>query len=178
MACECERRDGLHVFEDLFLVEVVRHGAPVADGELGRILVTDLGNHAMPLIRYDIGDAGRLVRERCPCGRTSARLFVEGRVQDVIVTGDGGIVTNDQIMDFIYARGDVDEFQLTERTPGRFELLVVPAPGAVTSSRVDHDVLALLGPGATVKRFDVRSIEPESSGKFRFVRSATFDRFG
>jgi len=49
----------------LFLVEIVRDGQPVGDGELVHLLITDLSNHAMPCIRYGIGDVGQI--RHIPC---------------------------------------------------------------------------------------------------------------
>ena len=89
MACDCEHRRGLHVFQDLFHIEIDRGGRPAPEGELGSILITDLSNFAMPFIRYRIGDVGRLFTATCPCGRTAPRLVIEGRIEDTRQDGSG-----------------------------------------------------------------------------------------
>ena len=92
IASECEAHDGLHVSVDRLLVEVVdEKGHPCPRGEVGRILVTDLDNFGMPLIRYEIGDRGALAEQRpCNCGRGLPRLDkVEGRTLDIVRTPDG-----------------------------------------------------------------------------------------
>src|SRR3954454_16139211 len=89
VACECpEARDGLHVMEDHFLVEVVdpESGEPLPDGEDGELVFTTLTKEALPLLRYPTGDTASLTREPCVCGRTSARMSaVRGRRDDMLI---------------------------------------------------------------------------------------------
>jgi len=67
-AWECTRREGYHIDADLLIIEVVRGNEPVSPGERGEIVVTNLLNYAMPLIRYRVGDIGVLGDEACPMG--------------------------------------------------------------------------------------------------------------
>jgi phenylacetate-CoA ligase len=89
VAAECmPRRQGLHVQEDHFLVEVIDPGSGerVADGEEGELTFTTLTKEALPLLRYRTGDLGRLQRAPCPCGRTFARLTgLRGRRDDMLI---------------------------------------------------------------------------------------------
>jgi phenylacetate-CoA ligase len=89
VAAEClEQRDGLHVHEDHFLVEVVDpgDGTPVPPGQEGELVFTTLTKQAMPLLRYRTRDFGRLVAEPCPCGRTSVRIAgLRGRIDDMLI---------------------------------------------------------------------------------------------
>jgi phenylacetate-CoA ligase len=89
VAAEClAARDGLHVQEDHFLVEVVdpESGAPLPEGVEGELVFTTLSKEAMPLIRYRTGDIGAIVSGRCPCGRTQARLTsLRGRLDDMLI---------------------------------------------------------------------------------------------
>ena len=70
LAAECRKHCGLHVFEDVVLVEVVDEAnRPVAPGEFGeKLLVTVLFNRAQPLIRYELTDSVRVAATPCPCG--------------------------------------------------------------------------------------------------------------
>lgn len=81
IAMECAEHRGLHVFSDLFHVEVLRDdGSPAAAGETGEIVVTGLGGRYMPLIRYRTGDLAIRSDRPCPCGRGFPLLErVEGR---------------------------------------------------------------------------------------------------
>ena len=89
VAAECaEARDGLHVNEDHFLVEVVNPttGAPLPPGGEGELCFTSLTKEAFPVIRYRTGDLSALTPDPCRCGRSFARMArVKGRTDDMIV---------------------------------------------------------------------------------------------
>jgi phenylacetate-CoA ligase len=88
VAQECLDKQGLHVQEDHFLAEIIdpESGAPCADGERGELVITTLTREAMPVLRYRTRDLTSLVRERCACGRTTARIdWFTGRVDDMLV---------------------------------------------------------------------------------------------
>lgn len=87
VAFECQEKDGLHIWEDHFLVEVLdRDGEIVAPGERGELVLTSLTKEAMPLIRYRTGDITRVREDECPCGRTHTILEkVVGRVDDMLI---------------------------------------------------------------------------------------------
>jgi phenylacetate-CoA ligase len=170
VAASCGHSRGMHLFEDLFLVEVLRHGQPVPAGEVGRLAVTDLINTAMPLIRYDVGDVGRLYTDPCPCGRRTARLEVLGRVQETLAVSDG-VLTPSTVADAFFHDDAIANFRLEETRLGAFEAAVV--------AHVDHGEPDL---GACRERFAVLHggldrlrvrltpfIQPEASGKYRFV---------
>lgn len=92
IASECEVHDGLHISVDRLLVEVVdEQGRLCEPGQVGRILVTDLDNFGMPMIRYEIGDRGVPSEHKsCVCGRGLPLLSkIEGRTLDVIRAPDG-----------------------------------------------------------------------------------------
>ncbi|MGN6870823.1 MAG: phenylacetate--CoA ligase family protein [Solirubrobacteraceae bacterium] len=89
VAVEClTARDGLHVNEDHFLVEVIdpETEQPLAPGSTGELVFTTLTKEALPLIRYRTGDLGAITLEPCRCGRTSARLIqLGGRRDDMMI---------------------------------------------------------------------------------------------
>ncbi|HTJ27209.1 MAG TPA: phenylacetate--CoA ligase [Candidatus Limnocylindria bacterium] len=88
VAQECLEKAGLHVQEDHFLAEVVdpESGAPLPEGARGELVLTTLTREAMPVLRYRTRDLTSLVRERCACGRTTARIdWFTGRVDDMLV---------------------------------------------------------------------------------------------
>jgi phenylacetate-coenzyme A ligase PaaK-like adenylate-forming protein len=90
---ECEEEAGIHVFEDMAVLENVdEHGRAVPDGERGaRLLVTNLFNRVQPLIRLEVSDVVVVDPTGCPCGRSLRRILaIEGRADDVIwLRGDG-----------------------------------------------------------------------------------------
>lgn len=87
VAFECQEQDGLHIWEDHFLVEVLdAEGEPCAPGERGELVLTSLTKEAMPLIRYHTGDITYMMEGDCPCGRSSVRLHrFLGRADDMLV---------------------------------------------------------------------------------------------
>lgn len=87
VACECSAHAGLHIFEDLSIVEVVDDaGRPLPDGELGsRYLLTNLYNRLQPLIRYEVTDIIAVTAEPCGCGRPFARITqIAGRSEQTL----------------------------------------------------------------------------------------------
>jgi phenylacetate-CoA ligase len=88
VAAEClEARDGLHVHEDHFLVEVIdpESGDRLDEGAEGELVFTTLVKEAMPLLRYRTGDIGSLTHDACTCGRTTARIRdLRGRRDDML----------------------------------------------------------------------------------------------
>lgn len=87
VAGECLERNGLHINEDHFFVEVIHPETlePVAPGEVGELVITTLTREAFPVIRFRTRDLTRLMPERCPCGRTLIRMAkIMGRTDDMI----------------------------------------------------------------------------------------------
>ncbi len=85
---ECTYQDGIHIWADQFLVEIIdpETGEPVPDGERGELVITTLAKEALPLIRYKIGDLTVKTSEVCKCGRTHPRIMrVLGRVDDMLI---------------------------------------------------------------------------------------------
>ena len=85
--CDCSFHRGLHLFEDLLIVEVVdEQNQPVPDGSPGyKLLLTNLFNFTQPLIRYEVSDMLTMSTEQCPCGRPFRLIAkVEGRSDDII----------------------------------------------------------------------------------------------
>jgi len=85
---ECLHKNGLHISEDHFIVEVLdpKTAQPLPDGEVGELVFTALTREAVPLIRYRTGDLASITREPCQCGRTLARMSkVVGRTDDMLV---------------------------------------------------------------------------------------------
>ncbi len=89
LGMDCPAHEGIHVWEDQYIVEVVDHetGEPVPDGEFGEIVITSLNREALPVIRFKTSDRGRiLTRKKCVCGRTHLRLdTISGRLDDMLI---------------------------------------------------------------------------------------------
>ena len=87
VAMECMAKNGMHIWEDHFLPEVIGpDGKSLPYGEQGDLTFTTLTKHGMPLIRYRTHDLCTLTDEPCPCGRTHVRMGrVMGRTDDMLI---------------------------------------------------------------------------------------------
>lgn len=88
VAFECPEQNGIHIWEDYFIVEIIDPVTlkPVPEGELGELVITTINREAMPLLRYRTRDLTRFLPGDCPCGRTHRRLArLQGRSDDMII---------------------------------------------------------------------------------------------
>ena len=88
VAFECEQKQGMHLWEDNFLLEIVdpQTGEPLPDGQPGELVLTTLCREAMPLLRYRTRDVTSIIPEPCPCGRTHRRINrITGRTDDMLI---------------------------------------------------------------------------------------------
>ncbi len=87
VAFECEERNGLHIWHDCYLVEIIdpATGEVVGDGERGELVVTPLAKEAMPLLRYRTGDITMKLEDGCLCGRSQKIGRITGRSDDMLV---------------------------------------------------------------------------------------------
>lgn len=90
IAFECKARSGYHIVSDAVVIEIIKDGETVAEGEEGEIVVTCLYNYTMPLIRYKLGDIGTFTSEKCACGRGFPLIkSIEGRSDDYLILPSG-----------------------------------------------------------------------------------------
>ena len=88
VAFECPEQNGLHIWEDYFIVEIIDPVTlePVPDGQLGELVITTINREAMPLLRYRTRDLTRFLPGECPCGRHHRRIDrLQGRSDDMII---------------------------------------------------------------------------------------------
>ena len=128
MASECPAHCGLHVMAEGLYLEIETPNGPAAPGEMGAILVTDLLNGAMPLIRYRIGDLAAWAEGPCPCGRGLPRLrSVAGRVTDFLVGADGRLVSGVFLATYVVAqRPSLGQVQIRQDKAGAVTYRVRP----------------------------------------------------
>ncbi|MEI7429891.1 MAG: phenylacetate--CoA ligase [Betaproteobacteria bacterium] len=88
VAFECTEQNGLHIWEDAYIVEIINPETlqPVADGDIGELVMTTLDRQAMPVIRYRTRDLTRFLPGQCPCGRSHRRIDrISGRSDDMFI---------------------------------------------------------------------------------------------
>lgn len=88
VAFECTEQNGLHIWEDYYIVEIIDPETlePVPEGEVGELVLTTINREGMPLLRYRTRDLTRILPGECPCGRHHKRLDrMKGRSDDMII---------------------------------------------------------------------------------------------
>ena len=88
VAFECKYQDGMHIWEDNYIVEIVDPDTlePVPDGQIGEMVLTTLDRDMMPILRYRTRDLTRIITGECPCGRTHRRIDrIKGRTDDMFI---------------------------------------------------------------------------------------------
>jgi phenylacetate-CoA ligase len=134
VATECLAvREGLHVQEDHFLVEVIdpRDGSVVAPGAEGELVFTTLTKEALPLIRYRTGDLGTLVDEPCACGRTFVRIAgLRGRQDDMLIIRGVNLYPSEVEHVLLSIEGASAHYRLIVERPGAMDELTVECEAA------------------------------------------------
>jgi len=141
-----------------------------AQGGLGRILATTFENEWFPLLRFEIGDVGRLAMSPCPCGRTLGMTLsaVEGRVKSLCVAGDGRFVTHARLDHALAGVAGLEQYRVDQDSLLEVRCAVIGEPGeearAVKGAR---RVLAeVFGPRVHLEVVEVPALYAEKSGKF------------
>ncbi|HKI20617.1 MAG TPA: hypothetical protein VKA15_22195 [Isosphaeraceae bacterium] len=176
IASECEQHDGLHINADGIYLEILSpDGQPAPPGEAGAVVVTDLANRAMPIIRYQIGDMAVLSERACPCGRGLPLLErVEGRVADYIVTPSGRLVSGISLTDhFATLVPGLVQLQMVQETIDSLRFRIVRGPdfGSDSLDRIAQLVKEWFGTEIHYECEFVEKIPQEPSGKYRFCIS-------
>jgi len=127
IASECSEHSGLHISAESLYLEFIRGERPSKPGELGQIVVTDLLNFGMPLIRYEIGDTGVPVADQCSCGRGLPLMQMQGgRVTDFLVTPLGKVVSGVSLATyFITSIRGVSQAQLIQKEKDSIRIRLV-----------------------------------------------------
>jgi phenylacetate-CoA ligase len=177
IAQECEQHTGLHINCDRVFVEVVREDLTACDpGEPGSVLVTDLDNFGMPLIRYAIGDRAALAApgSTCACGRGLPRLEdVAGRAFDVIRFPNGSAVGGTYWTILLRTRPGIDRFQVVQQQLDEITIRYMadaPLPRE-TADFVRGEIAKRAGDAFRVKFDRVTEIAAGAGGKQRIVLS-------
>jgi phenylacetate-CoA ligase len=145
LCTECHLQNGIHIWADYFLIEVIdpKTGEQVEDGERGELVVTTLDKWAFPLIRYKIGDITILNNEPCECGRAHPRIMrILGRTDDMIVVR-GINVFPSQIESVLMRIPEVgDNYQLIVDRKGPLDVMTVKVE--VTESTFSDKIADLM----------------------------------
>jgi phenylacetate-CoA ligase len=170
---ECERHEGMHLnIEHLFIEFLREDGSDAQPGEQGNIVVTDLMNRAMPFVRYKVEDVGTPTDRMCSCGRGLPLMErVTGRIADFLIRKDGSKVAGISLIENTLTKIDgIDQMQIIQEDLNHIRLRVVPNENFSHERRkqLESCFQALFAGDIRTQIEIINSIEPESSGKYRF----------
>lgn len=179
IASQCEA-GSLHVNSENLLVEILDGDRPCCAGEVGEVVVTELNNRAMPLIRYRLGDFAALSEKPCPCRRGLPVLEqVMGRAYDLVYNRDGRMFHGEYFM-YIFEEVKrrnlgVAAFQIVQLDYDSIRVRVQPEPtyGGETEALIRDRIRTMYSPTANVEFELVDGIKREPSGKMRLVVGMT-----
>jgi len=189
VAMECiEGREGMHIFEDHFIVETIdpETGAVLPPGEEGEIVFTTLSKEAFPLIRYRTRDVARLITAPCRCGRSHVRMGrIMGRSDDMLIIRGVNVFPSQIEAVLVGIEGLEPHYQLVVDREGTLDTLEVQVEVSERTfanadevkvlqkmeRRIVKDIKDYLGVSARVKL-----VEPKSLQRFEGKASRVTDR--
>ncbi len=164
-----------HLAEDRVFVEITdERGTPLPAGEEGQVVVTAFGERAAPLIRYRLGDIGKIDPDRCRCGRRFRTLtLTRGRSNDVIALPDGRRIFADTFLSLAAFHPGISECFVSQDRIGTVHLFVVPAADAAPDlhASVRTWVFEAAGGEFALDVAHADRVELTAGGKAKFVTS-------
>jgi len=188
LAWECKEHIGYHMNTPYVVIETldIKTGEHVSPGERGEVVITNLYNYAMPLIRYELEDVCVLNDEQCTCGRGLPLLKnIEGRTSDLIVLPDGRILTLFSIWDLtMRALGIkysdwplrwsmIGEYRVIQEKKDQFIIEIVKGKDFTPENmyKVERAFRETLGKDVEIKSVIVDEIPRGKSGKHKWIVS-------
>ena len=173
ISVECEQHQGMHINSPHIILECLdENNQPVKMGEPGKLVITDLNNYGMPLIRYRVEDVGVLSSRQCTCGRTLPMLEkIEGRVADFLKKPDGGQVAGVSLVERTLTKiPGIEQMQLVQED--LHEIKIYRVKGPEYTPETDFALLTefrqVFDDRVVLTLIDVDKIPQEKSGKYRF----------
>ncbi len=174
IGADCSEHSGLHICSETIVVEFLKDGEPAAEGELASVVVTPLFGYGMPLIRYDLEDAASRIEDNCPCGRSLPLMsYVDGRIMDILVTGDGRWLGYSNFRSRIFDHVDVLQYRVIQENPNNITIELIPGNkyGEKSESFIVSSMKKYMGSDTTIHIRVVKTIDAQSTMKRRTVIS-------
>jgi phenylacetate-CoA ligase len=184
LAWQCQEKAEYHIDADSVVMQFVdENGEEVAPGETGKIVCTGLFNHAMPFIRYDMGDLGKPSEKMdCPCGRSFPLMkIMEGRKDAIIVLPDGRAMSSFALIAAMYPLSfykEISQFRIIQKKVNHFKFLIKMKNSRVDRKLAEDELTTHFGKVLNIKadeaNFEVEFVEhipSDKSGKFKIVVS-------
>ncbi len=183
MFTECEERNGIHIWGDVALVEIIdpETEEPLPPGEVGELVITVIKKEAMPMVRYRIRDLTYMEDDVCPCGRTSVRMGrISGRSDDMLIIRGINVFPSqvehtlmnipevgEQFMIILDRKGALDNMTVqAELRPEHFSDKM--SDMMAIKKRIDNDMRKYLNISVNVELMDPGSL-PRFEGKAKRV---------
>ena len=190
VACDCQYHNGLHIWEDYYLPEIVDKDTfkHVADGETGELVLTNLQKEGMPLIRYRTKDLTSITHEKCECGRTSARISrFKGRTDDMLIIRGVNVFPSQIETALLEAGGVTPQYQIIVDRVNNLDTLEVLVEMEESSfsdevkeiealnKRVAHAIQQMIGLAVKVKLVAPKTLERSMGKAVRVIDNRKFD---
>jgi len=174
IAAECRAHDGMHIFTEGVFVEILDDkGNDVKPGEMGHLIVTDLMNSAMPLIRYKIGDmalAGDNTLCACGCQLPKIKKLL-GRDRDILIDSNGNPKPGYLFVEAVNELNIDAQFQVIQTSKDKVVVKVVSEDTKLDLSKLIKKYNQYLGDNVDIEFQFVSKLERDPSGKYRYVIS-------
>ncbi len=177
IASECSAHDGMHIQMEHNLVEIIDNtGQPCQPGEEGKIIVTNLNNYSMPIIRYEIGDVGIMQdysKCDCECGYPKLKKVI-GRTGDLFHSSDGRTVSPlffAHLLGVVVNDGSIKKYQAVQKSSDKITIKLVEN-GQISNEIKDEiksKIKSAMGESCTIEIETVPDILPTPSGKYRYT---------
>jgi len=175
VAHECEH-GSMHLSAENMIVEILKGNRPCRPGEIGELVITELNNYAMPLIRYRTGDFASFSPQECRCGRSLPVIKnLYGRAYDIIRNSQGKLF-HGEIMMYIFEEAQrrdlgINAFQVIQEARDTLRIKIVPGIdyGKRTTQFITNRIKEKFDPEAKIVFEIVDKIERCASGKMRLI---------
>ncbi|MDP5148784.1 phenylacetate--CoA ligase family protein [Rheinheimera baltica] len=170
IAAECKTHKKLHINSDHLLVETVNQDGQVNNGESGDVLLTDLFNYGMPLIRYQNGDRATLHNAACGCGNPLPLMSsIDGRKLDVIKTRSGKLIPGELFPHLFKEFASIDKFQVRQSDIDELIICIVTKNGLADGDKlaICNEINRYAAHELTLTFKFVDDIPLTASGKYR-----------
>jgi len=186
MFSECSEKDGIHVWGDTAIVEIIdpETGESLGPGEKGELVMTVLKKEAMPMIRYRIKDLTSVMEEECACGRTSPRIRrIDGRSDDMLIIRGINVFPSQVEHTLMHMPEMTGQYMIVVDRVGALDLMTVQVEvGQETFSDKIDDMLRLKKKiSSELKKYlnigiDVELMSPGSLPRFEGKAKRVIDR--
>lgn len=160
IAWQCESGDYYHIDEERILIEIIDDGGnSVPDGEIGEVVVTNLVNYAMPLIKYKTSDYAAIIRDSCECGRALLGIRrLQGRTRGFIRLPNGKVFNPKPIKDYLTSEKIVS-WQISQKNPTLLKLKLVMPEKCDQINRIGDYIRRLIPPNIELLILEVEEEE-------------------